>query len=90
MRALGVDLDGISHVLPHQANGRMDALLAPHLPAGTRVVVHADRVGNTGSAAIWLALDNARSQGLAPGTRMAVLGAESTNYSFGGFIYEHA
>lgn len=90
MRAQAVDLDAISHVLPHQANGRMDALLAPHLPTTTRVIVHADRVGNTGSAAIWLALDEARRCVLSAGARMVVLGAESTNYSFGGFVYEHA
>lgn len=90
VRAQGIDLDAISHVLPQQANGRMDALLAPHLPARTRVIVHADRVGNTGSAAIWLALDEARRRVLPAGARMVVLGAESTNYSFGGFVYEHA
>ena len=90
LHAQGTDLADISHVLPHQANGRMDALLAPHLPAHLRVIVHADRVGNTGSAAIWLALDEARRHLLPAGARMAILGAESTNYSFGGFVYEHA
>ena len=90
LHAQGADLGAVSHVLPHQANGRMDRLLAAELPAGTRVIVHADRVGNTGSAAIWLALDEARRRILATGDRVAVLGAESTNYSFGGFIYEHA
>ena len=90
LHAQGTDLADISHVLPHQANGRMDALLAPHLPAHLRVIVHADRVGNTGSAAIWLALDEARRHLLPAGARMVILGAESTNYSFGGFVYEHA
>jgi 3-oxoacyl-[acyl-carrier-protein] synthase-3 len=86
----GIDLTEMHYVLPHQANGRMDTLLAPHLPADTRVIVHADRVGNTGSAAIWLALDEARRSVLTAGQCLLVLGAESTNYSFGGFIYEHA
>ena len=90
VRAQGVDLAAVSHVLPHQANGRMDTLLAPHLPAATRVIVHADRVGNTGSAAVWLALDEARRHRIDPGVTVAVLGAESTNHSFGGFLYEHA
>jgi 3-oxoacyl-[acyl-carrier-protein] synthase-3 len=90
VHAQGIDLDAVSHVLPHQANGRMDALLAPHLPTKTSVIVHADRVGNTGSAAIWLALDEARRRVLSSGARVVVLGAESTNYSFGGFVYEHA
>ena len=88
--AHGVDLAGISHVLPHQVNGRMNALLAPYLPPGIQVIVHADRVGNTGSAAIWLALHEARRRLLTAGERTVVLGAESTNYSFGGFVYEHA
>jgi 3-oxoacyl-[acyl-carrier-protein] synthase-3 len=89
-QAQGVDLTAMNYVLPHQANGRMDTLLAPHLPAKARVIVHADRVGNTGSAAIWLALDEARRNVLTAGQCLLVLGAESTNYSFGGFIYEHA
>jgi 3-oxoacyl-[acyl-carrier-protein] synthase-3 len=89
-QAQGIDLTEMHYVLPHQANGRMDTLLAPHLPADTRVIVHADRVGNTGSAAIWLALDEARRNVLTAGQCLLVLGAESTNYSFGGFFYEHA
>lgn len=88
--AQGIDLAGVHYLLPHPANGRMNTLLAPHLPAHARVVVHADRVGNTGSAAIWLALDEVRRNVLAAGQRLLVLGAESTNYSFGGFVYEHA
>src|SRR5260370_16581526 len=45
------------YILPHQANGRMDAILAGPLGvASERIVVTADRLGNTGSAAIWLAL----------------------------------
>jgi len=47
-------------------------------------------VGNTGSAAIWLALDECRRHLFAPGEAAVILGAESTNYSFGGFVYEHA
>jgi 3-oxoacyl-[acyl-carrier-protein] synthase-3 len=54
------------------------------------VIVHADRVGNTGSAAIWLALDECRRHLFVPGEAAVILGAESTNYSFGGFVYEHA
>jgi 3-oxoacyl-[acyl-carrier-protein] synthase-3 len=89
-RAQRVNLTTVRHVLPHQANGRMDSLLAPHLPPGTNVIVHADRVGNTGSAAIWLALDESRRRVFAPTETAVILGAESTNYSFGGFVYEHA
>jgi len=76
-------------VLPHQANGRLAGMLAPLLGlAPTRFVVNADRVGNTGSAAIWLALAQLRAR-LSPGESVAVLGLEATDYMFGGFRYEH-
>lgn len=82
----GLDLETISHFLPHQANGRIDQLLRPFLPAQSKVLVQADRVGNTGSAAIWLALDESR-RALQPGQTIWVLGAEATRGMFGGFHY---
>ena len=58
------------YVLPHQANGRMDTILAGPLGvAPERIVVTADRLGNTGSAAIWLALAQLRPT-LKPGRRL--------------------
>src|SRR5712671_2485460 len=78
------------YVLPHQANGRMDTILAGPLDvASERIVVTADRLGNTGSAAIWLALAQSRST-LKPGQTVLVLGAEATDFMFGGFRYHHA
>ena len=68
---------------------RMDELLGSFLgiePA--RVFVNADRLGNTGSAAIWLALADLRSA-LEPGASVLALGAEATKYMFGGFHYVH-
>jgi hypothetical protein len=61
-------------VLPHQANGRIDAILARPLGlAPERIVVTADWLGNTGSAAIWLALSQVEAAigefGLGPWTR---------------------
>ena len=53
-----------------------------------RVFVNADRVGNTGSAAIWLALAELRSI-LEPGASVQALGAEATKHMFGGFHYLH-
>jgi 3-oxoacyl-[acyl-carrier-protein] synthase-3 len=84
----GHPLNDLDWILPHQANGRMDEILRPHLPAGVRVMVHADRVGNTGSAAVWLAFDELRNT-LAPGQTVLVLGAEATQYMYGGFLYRH-
>jgi 3-oxoacyl-[acyl-carrier-protein] synthase-3 len=88
-RALGVDVRTVDLVVPHQAGGRLAELLAPQLgiePA--RVFVNADRVGNTGSAAMWLALAQLRPQ-LARGARVLALGAEATKYMFGGCLYVH-
>lgn len=75
-----------SHFLPHQANGRLASILSEHLPKGSKVIVHADRVGNTGSAAIWAALDDHRRQ-LSNDQSIWVLGAEATRAMFGGFSY---
>lgn len=84
---LGWSCDGVDWIVPHQANGRMDELLAPLLGATRRkIFVNADRLGNTGSAAIWLAFDELR-RGARPGSRIAVLGAEATKHMFGGFGY---
>ena len=78
------------YVLPHQANGRMDAILAGPLGGvPERIVVTADRLGNTGSAAIWLALAQLRPS-LKPGETVLALGAEATDFMFGGFRYHHA
>jgi len=88
-RAVGIAVETVDHVIPHQANGRMAELLAPFLRIEqSRVFVNAEHLGNTGSAAIWLALAELRSH-LEPGRRMLALGAEATKYMFGGFLYVH-
>ncbi len=88
----GVDVASIDYILPHQAN-------AVELPRGLslllglsveRIIMEADRVGNLGSASVWVALDRLRRSGrLRAGERVLVLGAEATKYLFGGFVYEH-
>lgn len=83
-------LDAADVIVPHQVNGGIGTMLAEHfgVPAD-RFFVNADWVGNTGSAAIWLALDTLRNEGLAPGKRVMALGAEATKYMYGGFVYDH-
>jgi 3-oxoacyl-[acyl-carrier-protein] synthase III len=77
------------YVLPHQANGRMNSILATPLElAPERIIVTADRTGNTGSAAIWLTLAQIRPT-LKPGQTLLALGAEATDFMFGGFRYQH-
>jgi 3-oxoacyl-[acyl-carrier-protein] synthase III len=86
---LGVSVHTVDYVMPHQANGHMAKLLGPYLGIKPRhVFVNADHVGNTGSAAIWLALAELRGT-LAPGAKVLALGAEATKYMFGGFLYTH-
>jgi 3-oxoacyl-[acyl-carrier-protein] synthase-3 len=86
-RSMGVDVDAVDYVVPHQANGRMAEALAARTPfPAERVFVNADRLGNTGSAAIWLALAELRTQAR-PGSTALVLGAEATKHMFGGFLY---
>jgi 3-oxoacyl-[acyl-carrier-protein] synthase-3 len=46
-------------------------------------------LGNTGSAAIWLALAQLRPT-LEAGRTVLALGAEATDFMFGGFRYHHA
>jgi 3-oxoacyl-[acyl-carrier-protein] synthase-3 len=67
----------------------MAKLLGPFLGVEPRrIFVNAGRLGNTGSAAIWLALAELRSS-LEPGATVLALGAEATKYMFGGFHYVH-
>jgi 3-oxoacyl-[acyl-carrier-protein] synthase-3 len=88
-RALGIGVEAVNYVIPHQANGRMAELLGPFLGIEPgRVFVNADRLGNTGSAAVWLALAELRPL-LEPGATVLALGAEATKYMFGGFHYVH-
>jgi 3-oxoacyl-[acyl-carrier-protein] synthase III len=88
-RALGIPVATADRVIPHQANGRMAEILGPFLKIESRrVFVNADRLGNTGSAAIWLALADLRSI-LEPHASVLALGAEATKYMFGGFHYVH-
>ena len=82
-------IDGADWTLPHQANGRMDEHMETLAGVPRHRVVNSGRVlGNTGSAAIWLALATHRPR-LRPGETVAALGAEATAHMFGGFRYEH-
>lgn len=88
-QSLGVDLDTVDRILPHQASGRIAEMIAAELPIPVeRIFVNATHVGNTGSAAIWLGLSEL-AESLAPGTEVQVLGAEATKHMFGGFLYLH-
>jgi 3-oxoacyl-[acyl-carrier-protein] synthase-3 len=86
-RSMGVNVEAVDYVVPHQANGRMAEALAAHVPIrADRVFVNADSIGNTGSAAIWLALTALRARAHRDATAL-VLGAEATKHMFGGCLY---
>lgn len=77
-------------IVPHQVSGRVRQQASSYLGLPVeRIFVNADRIGNTGSAAIWLALAELRAAGLAHGTRVLALGAEASKYLYGGFGYVH-
>lgn len=85
----GFPIAAAGRVVPHQVSGRIGMLAAAHfaLPP-EHVFVQADRIGNTGSAAIWIALDTLRAEA-APEDRIVVLGAEASKHMYGGFAYRH-
>jgi 3-oxoacyl-[acyl-carrier-protein] synthase III len=86
----GITVDSIDMIIPHQVSGSVRARIANHLGVDReRVFGNAERFGNTGSAAIWLALAEVRASGLSSGARILALGAEATKYMHGGFLYEH-
>lgn len=91
VQAAGYALNEFRLILPHQVNGRIGALLGAAFGIEPeRFYVNAHQVGNLGSAAIWVALHQLRHSGrLRPGDQVLILGAEATQYMYGGFVYVH-
>ena len=88
--SLGWPLEQADLIIPHQVSGRVKLQASSHLDVSAdRVFVNADRIGNTGSAAIWLALAELRAGGLSAGAKVLALGAEASKYLYGGFAYVH-
>ncbi|MEZ9234901.1 3-oxoacyl-ACP synthase III family protein [Shewanella sp. 10N.286.52.A9] len=91
LQSRGYQLDDFAYILPHQANGHIDVLMAKALGISPeRVINDAKHLGNLGSAAIWVSLSRLIHSGrLKAGDKVAVLGAEATKYLYGGFVYHH-
>jgi 3-oxoacyl-[acyl-carrier-protein] synthase-3 len=72
LQSCGLSRDDIDLIIPHQANRRIITALARQLGVPLeRVVINIERYGNTSSASIPLALDEAWQQGLvAEGSRV--------------------
>lgn len=90
-KSAGINLDTVNWFIPHQANGIIGKVLGSALGIDPgKIFVNADKVGNIGSAAIWIAFDQLRKSGmLKKGDTVLVLGAEATKYLYGGFLYRH-
>lgn len=90
MEQAGYDLATANFIVPHQASGAVAPWLAErwNYPI-EKISNHAQRVGNLGSASIWAALHDYRRSSHAGLSGLALfLGAEATQYSFGGFALE--
>lgn len=90
MEQAGYDLATANFIVPHQASGAVAPWLAErwNYPV-EKISNHAQRVGNLGSASIWAALhDYRRSSHVGLSGLALFLGAEATQYSFGGFALE--
>ncbi|MEC4726950.1 3-oxoacyl-ACP synthase [Shewanella sp. D64] len=87
----GYQLDDFTYILPHQANGHIDIMLAEALGIEPeRIINDAKHFGNQGSAAIWVSFAKLVNSGrLLKGDKVLVLGAEATKYLYGGFVYCH-
>jgi 3-oxoacyl-[acyl-carrier-protein] synthase III len=75
-------------VVPHQASGALALWLAKRWDLQQeRVSAHGARVGNLGSASLWAGLDDVlRQRSTWTGRHALFLGAEATQYSYGGFV----
>lgn len=87
----GYQLSDFRYILPHQANGYIDVMIAKKLNIDPeRIINDAQVLGNLGSAAIWVSLARlVNSTKLQEGDKVLVLGAEATKYLYGGFVYTH-
>lgn len=87
----GIALADVDTIIPHQVSGRIGDHVARHFGlAPETMFVNANRLGNTGSAAIWMALAEMRAKAMPSGHRVLALGAEATKYMYGGFLYAQA
>ncbi|MFC5077707.1 3-oxoacyl-[acyl-carrier-protein] synthase 3 [Vibrio thalassae] len=91
LRSHGFELDKFDYIIPHQASGRIDSLLADTLDIDPdKIINDAKRWGNLGSAAIWCSFSSLVHSGkLESGSKVVILGAEATKYMYGGFVYTH-
>jgi 3-oxoacyl-[acyl-carrier-protein] synthase-3 len=83
-----VSPDEITYYVPPQASGHLiDAMTAKTNLRGAKGFSNFERVGNTASASIYIALDEMhREKIIRPGDVIALLPAEATKWSYGGIL----
>jgi len=89
--SVGIELDQMAMIAPHQAHGNTGQQLARALNLPTsRFFRNGDRVGNLGNAATWVSLHELRQSALLkPGDRVLCIAVEVSQYMYGGFVYVH-
>jgi 3-oxoacyl-[acyl-carrier-protein] synthase-3 len=87
MRRAGVTGDDIDLLVPHQANMRIIDATAKHagMPM-SKVMVNVDRFGNTSSASIPLALDQAAAEGRLREGSLVLLVAFGAGFTWGATV----
>jgi 3-oxoacyl-[acyl-carrier-protein] synthase III len=91
LRMAGISADEVDLLVPHQANVRIIEATAKHagIPM-SKVMVNVDRFGNTSSASIPLALDQAVAEGrIVPGTVVLVV-AFGAGFAWGSAVIRWA
>ncbi len=91
----GYAVEDAQFLIPHQASGALAAWLAQRWNVPEESISHhANQVGNLGSASIWAAFVDfvETTQEIERRSQQPVLvfGAEATQYSYGGFVFEFA
>jgi 3-oxoacyl-[acyl-carrier-protein] synthase-3 len=86
----GHALEQAQFIVPHQASGAIAPWLAQrwNFPV-ERISTHAEKVGNLGSASIWAALHDVVQHRQKTRGKAYFLGAEATQYSYGGFVLDY-
>lgn len=79
-----LDIPDIDWVIPHQANLRIIKNLAKHMEIPMERVIHnIEKVGNTSSASIPIAMDEANSKGLLKKNNLIMLTSFGSGFSWG-------
>jgi len=87
LAAASLDLDDVDWIIPHQANIRIIDSLAVRLHVSNdRIITNLDRVANTSTASIPIALDEARKDGRITSGDVVVMTAFGAGVTYGAVV----